>query len=44
MLAPYSLATDRTESSLFYGAFDAYTGLLAELNHSLAWMRGTLSG
>ncbi len=40
MLAPYSLTTDRTESRLIYGALNTYTGLLAELNHSLAWMRG----
>ena len=40
MSAPYPLATDRTESRLFYGALDTYTALPAELNHSLAWIRG----
>ena len=40
MSAPYSLATDRTESRIFYGALDTYTGLLAELNHPLARILG----
>ena len=40
MSAPYFLATDRTEKSPILWALDTYTGLLAELNHSLAWIRG----